>query len=181
MVNLQDNPFFKVLFADQFNQGQVTVNWDSRKNEFPLDLRNQIDLFWQQEIIETRKSKFIFNGELCRLNDWRIKNNQLKLEFGLSNYKELLYSNQFTSENEEQFGHDSLSRAIGVSVVLISSDEQIILIKRSGVVGENPGDLDVLGGHIHPLENAVNGIPDPFAAIKAEMKEEVHLAFEDDV
>ncbi len=179
MVNLKNNSFFKILFSRQFNQDQVAVDWDPGERVLPPELANQIDLFWQQEIVETGKSKFIFNGELCRLNDWYVQNNELQLDLGLSHYKELLYSNQFTQESQEQFGNDSLSRALGVSVVLISRDEQIILIKRSGVVGENPGDLDVLGGHMHPTENALSGIPDPFLAIKAEIKEEVHLDLKD--
>lgn len=175
MVNLNNNPFFRVLYSARFSQGQVVINWNPEKREFPLELTQQIDSFWQQKIVETGKNQFIFNGELCRLKDWRVQKDQLTLDLGLSDYKELLYSNQFTIEIEERFGKDSLSRALGVSAILVSSDEQIILIKRSRVVGENPGDLDVLGGHIHPQENAVSGIPDPFLAIKDEIKEELNL------
>ena len=117
---------------------------------------------------------------MCRLDGWRVQKDKLTLYLGLSSYGEHLYSNQFTNVIAERFGKDSLSRALGISVVLISSDERIILIKRSRVVGENPGDLDVLGGHIHPQENALSGIPDPFLAIKAEIKEEAHLDSKDD-
>ena len=180
MVNLNNNPFFKVLFSTKFSHDQVEIIWIPKKREFPLELTQQIDSFWQREIIETGKNQFIFNGELCRLNDWRVQKDKLRLDLGFTDYKELLYANQFTKEVEERFGQDSLSRALGVSVVLVSDDEQIILIKRSKAVGENPGDLDVLGGHIHPEENVVSGIPDPFLAIKAEIKEEVHLDLKDD-
>lgn len=180
MVNLNNNPFFKVLFSAKFSHAQVVINWNPEKRELPLELTQKIDSFWQQEIVETEKNEFIFNGELCRLNDWRFQKDKLTLDLGLSDYNELLYSNQFTNDIAQRFGKDSLARALGVSVVLVSDDEQIILIKRSKAVGENPGDLDVLGGHIHPQENAVSGVPDPFLAIKAEIKEEVHLDLKND-
>ncbi len=180
MVNIRNNRFFKVLWSARFSQDQVIINWIPWKREFPFKLTQQIDSFWQREIVETGKNKFIFNGELCRLNDWSFQKDKLTLDLGLSNYKELLYSNEFTRKLQQEFGNETLSRALGVSVILVSCDEQIILIKRSGVVGENPGDLDVLGGHIHPQENAVSGIPDPFLAIKAEIKEEVHLDLKND-
>ena len=180
MINIKNNTFFNVLFSARFGNAQLIINWNPEKRELPLELTNQIDSFWQREIIETGKNQFIFNGELCRLNDWRVQKDKLRLDLGFTDYKELLYANQFTKEVEERFGQDSLSRALGVSVVLVSDDEQIILIKRSKAVGENPGDLDVLGGHIHPEENVVSGIPDPFLAIKAEIKEEVHLDLKND-
>jgi len=180
VVNLNNNPFFKVLFSAKFSHAQVVINWNPEKRELPLELTQQIDSFWQQEIVETGKNEFIFNGELCRLNDWRVQKDQLTLDLGFTDYNELLYSNQFTNDIAARFGNDSLARALGVSVVLVSDDEQIILIKRSKAVGENPGDLDVLGGHIHPQENAVSGIPDPFLGIKAEIKEEVHLDLKND-
>ncbi len=178
--NIKNNSFFKVLFSARFNHEQVNINWNPGQREFPFKLTQQIDSFWQRKIVETGKNEFIFNGELCRLNDWSFQKDKLTLELGLSNYKELLYSNEFTNDIEKQFGFDYLSKALGVSVVLISSDEQIILIKRSGIVGENPGDLDVLGGHIHPQENTLSGVPDPFLAIKAEVKEEAHLDLKDE-
>ena len=156
------------------------MNWNPEKRELPLERTQKIDSFWQQEIVETGKNELIFNGELCRLNDWRVQKDQLTLDLGFTDYNELLYANQFTNDIAERFGKDSLARALGVSVVLFSDDEQIILIKRSKAVGENPGDLDVLGGHIHPQENAASGVPDPFLAIKAEIKEEVHLDLKND-
>ncbi len=136
MVNLNNNPFFKVLFSAKFSHAQVVINWNPEKRGLPLELTQKIDSFWQQEIVETGKNEYIFNGELCRLNDWRVQKDQLTLDLGFTDYNELLYSNQFTNDIAERFGKDSLSRALGVSIVLVSDDEQIILIKRSKQSGK---------------------------------------------
>ena len=107
------------------------------------------------------------------MDDWQIEQDHLILNLGHTNYKELLYSNHQTLNGKEDF----ISGALGINVVLVSADAQVILIKRSSVVGEFPGKLDVLGGHIHPVEHVVSGTPDPFCAIQSEIAEEINPDF----
>ncbi len=109
------------------------------------------------------------------MESFEINNNHLTLHLGMTNYKELFYSNSFTQQIISNFNSKYLSAALGISAILISADEQIVLIKRSETVGEYPGKLDVVGGHIHPKEHAVSGKPEPFLAMKAEILEEVNL------
>ncbi|MFQ5485687.1 MAG: hypothetical protein ACE5DO_10210 [Desulfobacterales bacterium] len=54
------------------------------------------------------------------------------------------------------------------------------MIKRSSRVGEYPQAIDVLGGHIHPRDHAVSGIPDPFTAMRDELLEEIDLTVSQD-
>ncbi len=110
MVNLNNNPFFKVLFSAKFSHAQVVINWNPEKRELSLELTQQIDSFWQQEIVETEKNEFIFNGELCRLNDWRVQKDKLTLDLGLSDYNELLFSNQFTNDIARAGALDKLTK-----------------------------------------------------------------------
>jgi hypothetical protein len=173
--NLLTDSFFKVLFTGRFQRREVRVNWDPAQRMMPLPLREKIEQFWEIEIAGSPKHAHIFNGPLCRLNRWEIHEPYVTLYFGLTDYKELLHSNQFTDAIEKEFGSPSLSKALGVSAVLVTCDEQILLMKRSAAVGEDSGKIDVFGGHIHPTEHAVEGIPDPFHAIKTEIWEEANL------
>lgn len=141
----------------------------------PAALIASIEDYWKKEILQTPKGNYLFNGDLCRLNNWEVAENRLILDLGRTNYKELLYSNNFVQDIITQFGAEYLSKALGISAVLVSSDRRIVLLERSENVGEYPGRLDVLGGHIHPVDHAVSGMPDPFYAIKTEVKEEVNL------
>lgn len=135
----------------------------------------KIEAYWKKEILQTPKADYVFNGDLCRLTGWKIAQNKLNLYLGRTNYKELLYSNNFVQDIITRLGREYLAKALGISAVLVSCDQKIVLIERSETVGEYPGRLDVLGGHIHPVEHAVSGVPDPFLAIKSELKEEVNL------
>ena len=173
--NLETHSYFNVSFSGRFNSNQVKINWEPTPRTLPFAFREKIDQFWENEIAGSPKHAHIFNGPLCRLNRWEIHESYVTLSLGLTDYKELLHSNHFTDAIEKEFGSPSLSKALGVSAVLLTHDEQIMLMKRSEAVGEDPGKIDVFGGHIHPTEHAVAGVPDPFHAIKTEILEEANL------
>lgn len=174
-MNKFQQKIFNLLISGNFNQNEVKIIWNPSLRVLPDSLMEKIEEYWNKEILQTSKSNYLFNGDLCRLNSWGIAQNRLNLFLGRTNYKELIYSNNFVQEIVKHFGMELLSKALGISAVLVSRDEKIVLIERSESVGEYPGRLDVLGGHIHPSEHAVSGVPDPFYAIKAELKEEVNL------
>lgn len=171
----QAESYFNLLFSQRFAQSRVKIYWQPSERRLPEGLQREIDDYWQAEVIETCKASYLFNWHLCRLNDWSIDENTLRLSLGNTSYKELLFSNTHIEYVEEHFGSDYFSRALGVSVILVSSDERILLIRRSESVGESPGRLDVLGGHVHPDDHAVVGIPDPFFAMRDELLEEIKL------
>ncbi len=172
------NNIFKILVQGHFPRSKVLLKWHPSSRQLPEEIQKQIEIFWQKEIIQTNKNSHIFNGKLVRLNDWSIQNELLTLDMGLTDYKELLYSNH-NLKNLQKHGKWALSRALGVSVVFETCDKQILLIERSQKVGEFPGCLDVLGGHIDPDNDRVNDVPDPFFAIKNEIKEEIKISFEE--
>lgn len=169
---------FHILFTGRFLYHQVQIHWDAQKRVLPADLTTQIDNFWNEHILQTPKSQFVFNGALCRLNKWQTAPNSLHLYLGRTDYKELLFTNHLFRQGKSHLEFEYRSNALGVSAVVTSSDNQLILIKRSQRVGENPGVYDVLGGHIHPEEHTRNGIPDPFSAIEEELHEELNVSFE---
>lgn len=161
--------------AGTFERSEVRTTWTPAKRTLPRELQRKIDAFWELEVTRTARKSYLFNGGLGRLECWQAEQHRLQLDLGWTSYKELLYSNRFGREITAQFGEACLSRALGISAVLLSSGWQVILIQRSEAVGEFPGKLDVLGGHIDPQEHAVAGVPDPFVAIRAEISEEVGL------
>ncbi len=128
----------------------------------------------------SEKSGYIFNGPLCSLENWRVDDDTLHLCLGQTSYKELLFSNYLHSRNEVEYSERFNANALGISLVLTTGDAQIVLIKRSETVGEGPGKLDVVGGHIHPDEHCLSGTPDPFLAMLTEAKEEINLHLQDE-
>ncbi len=169
----------KLLCSGHFVKHQVSIEWSSDKRVLPSDVRSQIEAYWDVEIEHSSKRAFIFNGALCRLDHWGCENSVFNLELSPTNYKELLYSNQFTALIEEEFGASYLCKALGVSVILDTQDDHVILIERGQDVGESPGLIDVIGGHVEPPEHVASGSPDPFIGIEDELLEEVGLNSDD--
>lgn len=170
-----ENPPFAVLVSGIFTPRQVKVRWRPDQPGVPDHLRQAMDDYWCQQVALTPRSSFIFNGELCSLAGFAHGRNRLTLSLARTNYQQLLYSNHIHEESRSGPAPEFRSRALGISAILLSSDDQIVLIKRSARVGESPGKLDVIGGHIGPDEHAIHGIPDPFFAIQEEIAEEIGL------
>lgn len=168
---------FKILISGIFPRHRVKINWNDEERVLPAGLQTKIDQFWQKE---STRQPHLFNGDLCRLNRWEKKDNYLILDLGRTDYREQWHSNAFCREIVSKHGEEVLARALGVSAVLATRDQQIVLIKRSHEVGEDPGKLDVWGGHIHPQDHAIDGAPDPFCAIAAEILEEANLTLSED-
>ncbi len=169
---LNPSAFFHELCFGRFEVDRVRIRWQPGARTRPPELIEAARRFWQRE---TADQSHLFNGRLCRLDGWQVHNGELTLHLGLTDYQELLFSNAHTADLLARYGEAGLSRALGISAVLVSRDQQVVLIERSHTVGECPGALDVLGGHIHPEEHATAGTPDPFRAIADEILEEVGL------
>ncbi len=127
---------------------------------------------------QTDRRHFIYNGELCRLRQWRCSDNKLQLSLTLTNYKQLLYSNHIREQDGAGDHAAFKAGALGISAIISAADEQLVLIRRAQTVGEAPGQLDVIGGHVEPGHEH-NGVPDPFLAMVQEIAEETALKLAD--
>ncbi len=165
---------FKTLVDQTTLPGQLQIEWHPGKRETSAGLESRVQKHWQKQVAATAKSGYLFDGALCSLLNWRLAGGRLCLRLGPTSYKELLYSNFCQTQGQESPDNFN-ARALGVSLVLTSVDDHIILIRRSQLVGEAPGQLDVVGGHIHPGEHVTGGRPSPYLAIIQEMEEEVGI------
>ncbi|MBN2354960.1 NUDIX domain-containing protein [candidate division KSB1 bacterium] len=113
------------------------------------------------------------NGRLARLDKWLIDDNTVTLFLRPTEYKILLYSNRHISDIKRRWGERFLSKALGISAVVITQDEKILLMQRSANVGEYDGCYDVFGGHIECFLNRKS--PDVFLAMEKELEEELAI------
>ena len=159
---------YSVLAKGPFANEDVRVIWQEKPFCFPPDFVDEVTTYWEQI-----KAPHIFNGELVRLDELTTGKNKLVLELSPGNYATLLYSNEYVESIVNKWGNSYLSNALGISAVVVSSDNKIILMKRSVNVGEFPNCLDVFGGHIDKPENGYT--PDVYAAMQKELNEELAL------
>lgn len=167
------HPPFRVQVKGNFPRSQVHLTWQNNNQTMSHELAKGIEDYWQQEILPGPKGRYVFNGELCGLDNWQKGNSILSLELGRTDYKTMLYSN-FVNRNSESHG-SFICSALGISVVIISADNRLVLMQRSQQVGECAGMIDVIGGHVEPGTHDVDGIPNPFVGIQDEIEEEVGL------
>ena len=154
------------MLLQRFTPQQVKVRWNPVAPTWPEMLQADIHEFWQ-----TLPKDHIFNGSLARLDEWRLEGRDLILQLRPSDYMTLLHSNAHADEIVQEWGTPFLANVLGISVVFVSSDAELMLMKRSEAVGEYPGCLDVFGGHVDVPEQGE--IPDVFAAMAQEIQEEM--------
>lgn len=117
----------------------------------------------------------MFNGALISLLDWSSAK-KLQLSLAVTCYRDQLFSNLNAAAWRKIGRKDYFARALGISAILQTADAQVVLMKRSALVGEYPGLYDVLGGHIDFPGRAENISAEfIFNAIKGEICEETGL------
>jgi len=87
-----------------------------------------------------------------------------------------MYSNAHVAELLAAHGESSLARGLGVSALVFTADGCVALMRRSENLGEQPGRIDVIGGHAHPDQHLIGVTPDLFKAISDEVEAELGLA-----
>ena len=112
------------------------------------ELEAWIDKKWNEKL-KTSGSK-LWNGSKFRLDS--VENETINI--GLTCYKDLHATNHNSPYKlEDKF----LANPFGTCGVLITSDDEVIVVKRASWVGENAGKLDLPGGHAEP-DNCKTGL-----------------------
>ncbi len=160
---------YRVLWRS-LEKDALTISWSKTKLDLPKELDRAQKLYWK-----TLDNDSLYNGELVRLDQWS-EQNGLHLLLSITDYKSLLYSNSHAEDIIYKWGKEYISRALGVSAIVVSSDGYIFVMQNSAQVGEYPGYWDVPGGHVDVPAGDQN--PDPFTDTFRELKEELALSYE---
>lgn len=163
-----DSPLFSTYFTCTLHENDVRIVWNSTPLQLPYEMHNEILKYW-----DSLSKDFIFNGRLARLDSWSVTLEKCRLDIRPTDYRTLLYSNAHTDLIEKKWSKTFLARTLGISAVLLSSDDELIFMKRSANVGEYPECYDVFGGHIDVPENG--DAPNVFVSMAQELQEEVGL------
>lgn len=139
-------------------------------------MQNEAAQLWQRALESEKK---LFNGPLASLLDSIVQKEMLILTLEQTCFRDQMYSNHKMADWLAS-GHSHLAtRGLGISAVVETADEQILLIRRSEKVDGHAGFLDVIGGHVHPVEHAPDGArPDVFFAIEDEIRCELGVPVE---
>jgi 8-oxo-dGTP pyrophosphatase MutT (NUDIX family) len=112
---------------------------------------------------------------MCRLSGWSVENGELRVTYGLTDYRELVGTNISHPEIGARFGDEYLSNGSGVCSTIETRDGRLVLHRRNERVFEYPGKLDTCGGALEPIESPDGPVADPFAMATREIEEELGI------
>ncbi|XP_018013535.1 uridine diphosphate glucose pyrophosphatase NUDT22 [Hyalella azteca] len=113
------------------------------------------DILWKEKCNNNPR---LFDKEKFRFAGSKGVDSKIEIDLGLTSYKELCVTNfqpnvtKLMQEGIQDFNdnHAYLSQALGVGILLLSSDDQLLLLRRSMWTGEAAGKWDRPGGHPEP-------------------------------
>lgn len=133
----------------------VTLSECFNRVKMPHNYEDKISEIWAKRIFDNPK---LWNGTKFRLHSIENKNKNVTFNIGITCYRDFIGTNWSPDIKELQaFGiknhgnsHVYLSDALGVGALVITSDNKLILMRRSKHCGEAIGLLDIPGGHPEP-------------------------------
>jgi len=143
----------------KFNEFSVNFNTELyNAKPLPADIQEKLDGRWNELINNAKPGRILFNESKFRLHSVEMKPSdnensvQVILNLGLTDYKSFICTQQQNLPNEirQHITEDNLAHPLGVGCLLITSDDYIVLIKRSTACIDSPNMYDIPGGHSEP-------------------------------
>lgn len=135
---------------------KAVVSHDFDRKIMP-EYEKELDILWQKKL---KDNPNIYNGSKFRLNSLTEESSLVKLEFGLTYYKDFQCTNMQPKESVkvlQDYGlrnygdvNACLANPMFSTVIVESSDNYVVMFKRSNMVGESAGMVDFPGGHMEP-------------------------------
>ncbi|KAI8480009.1 uridine diphosphate glucose pyrophosphatase NUDT22-like isoform X1 [Branchiostoma floridae x Branchiostoma belcheri] len=163
-----EDDFFMFLSCgarDGLPKSRVRVDFSSEKYGRKVEPSTEPNIarFWEDH---KRNNPRLFNGSKFRMQSVDMLerdgegNNLVTFRIGLTDYRDFMGTNMsrdaayLMQRGRQSCGdpHAYLSQPVGVGSMVITSDDQVVMMRRSSWVSEGPGQLDRPGGHAEPKE-----------------------------
>ncbi|HEV2582805.1 MAG TPA: NUDIX hydrolase [Ktedonobacteraceae bacterium] len=171
---------YEILARGLYRPDQVRVTYDpALRMPITPAIQSWMDDYWERRLAIAKTQGYpLFDTPLYRyISVETCDDSTLQLLVGDTGYKEYV-----TTRAPEFFngrGRQELGNALSVCSVVETSDGLILLDKRQGV-DVYAGRYHVIGGYFErDRDNALDGQPDPFAAMRREIREETGITGED--
>ena len=167
---------YEILASGLFSPAQLIITYDPalRMPTSPA-IQQWMDTLWAQKLAEAQEQGVpLFDAPLYRFVNVEMRaDGNMHLMLGDTGYKEYVTTRpaEFSVGRQRQ----ELGNPLAVCSVVETSDGYILLDKRRGV-DVYVGRYHVIGGFFErDLDYRENGQPDPFGAIRREIREETGI------
>jgi 8-oxo-dGTP pyrophosphatase MutT (NUDIX family) len=171
-------PEFEIITHGLYHPDQLAIDYDSaRRMPVTTEIQAWMDGLWQQKLTQAHEQgRRLFDAPLFRFIAANAqKDGYLHLTLGDTSYKE--YVTTRTPDFAQKHARENLGNPLAVCSVVETSDNYILLDKRQGV-DVYVGRYHVIGGFFE-RELDMGTQPDPFAALRREIREETGIQASD--
>ncbi len=162
---------FTVLATGDWSIDQIHVRRSGVKRRLVPEVEEAIELEWQRRM-QTPGMK-LFDGPMARLVSFQSSPKRLDLELSSTSYKPFVGTNMAHPEFADQYGRDVMANPAGVSPLVVTADEYLLLGRRRPTLAYYPGRLHPFAGAMEPGDRG------PIEAVRRELREELHLNHRD--
>lgn len=167
---------FSLPATGTFAESDVRASWTDQPVVVPAGVERLIAESWAAAETEALQcGRELFPGAMTRLLQWSTDGGTLTLTLGPTDYRQFVGTNLRHPELAERFGRDALANPLGISVAVVTADNQLLVQQRSERVFEHPGFFHVCGGNVEPADVAGPDAPGVFAAARRELEEELAI------
>ncbi len=167
---------FHLMLLGPFERKHVHCMVSTRRMSKNPETESLIEEAWNRRLEQTKaRGQSLFPGPMCGFRGWSVEDGELYISFGLADYREFVGTNVANPDIEQRFGEAFLANGTGVCSVLLTSDDKIVLQRRSQTVFEHPGTLHFCGGSLSPVDTGGRLSADPFEVMTIEFDEELGL------
>ena len=159
---------YKCLVSGRFAEPEVKIEL---AGEFEQDSTHGLEKSWDMLLAQAKEQGFcLFNGHLLGLRQVRSEGGELLLSLHSTDFKTFSFTNYPGTRLVRR------ADALGNSVVLVTSDDKLIIGKRSDKVFRDKGKYHCIGGHLEAVAEGEE--VDTFKSIKREILEELNIGEE---
>jgi 8-oxo-dGTP pyrophosphatase MutT (NUDIX family) len=145
--------------------GGVRAKWVADSRPRIPQIEAAIEAAWRDASHRLK----LFDGPICRLESFEA-GDTLDLNVSMTSYKIFIGTNLANPQFTELYGPATLANGIGVSTIVLSHDDSILMGRRNESVAQYPLRVHTFGGTLEPRDPL-----DVFAEARRELIEELRI------
>lgn len=143
--------------------GQIAISWTESSRQIIPQVEEAIEQAWQKA--SARPGVLLFDGPMCRLEKLEATAESVRLVLSRTNYKVFLGTNANGQTNPQV-----RANPVGVSSLLITSDNFLLMGRRNSSVALYPNHVHPFAGSMEPAEEL-----DAFGEAQRELWQELSV------
>lgn len=165
---------FTVSWWGAAKPDQVDVRYAEQPRPSSPDVERLIAQTWDSALEQARaENRLLYDAPLVRLNRWRHDGHRLHLDLGLTSYRDFVGTHFHNAGWIRAHQPEAQANALGVSVLPLTRDGQLVLGRRGPRVARHEGWTHPFGGMVEPADRANAGVINVFLAARRELGEEL--------